>query len=78
MALNVTFTLECHCGEDAKMTTTYLGLNPGDPVVIDVELSAGQSEFSCAACGCVLGTGDLYHEVVDPGDGCESFETGQL
>ena len=77
MTLNITFTIECHCGEDAKTTTTYLDLNPGDPIVIDAEMAIGQCDFECSACGCVLGTGDLYHEVEQSGDDCQDFIEGR-
>lgn len=71
MALNVTFTIECHCGEEAaSSTTTYLDLNPGKPVVIDADLALGQRDFKCEACGCVLGTGDLEYEIAEHGDEC--------
>lgn len=75
MALNITFTIECHCGEDAKTTTTYLDLNRGEPIVIDAELALGQRDFQCHGCGCVLGTGDLEHEVAEAADDCEHTET---
>ena len=74
MALNITYTVECHCGADAKTTTTYLDLGPGQPIVIDAELALGQRDFECEECGCVLGTGDLDVEVAHKSDECECEE----
>jgi hypothetical protein len=74
MALNITYTVECHCGEDAESTTTYLDPNPGDRIVVDAELWLGQRDFECHGCGCVLGTGDLHTEIGHHGDGCEAWK----
>jgi hypothetical protein len=71
MALNITYTVECHCGADAESTTTYLDLNPGDRIVIDAEMALGQTDFQCGKCGCTLGTGDLHIEVADHASGCD-------
>jgi hypothetical protein len=71
MALNITYTIECHCGEDAKTTVTHIDLNPGEPIVIDAELTLGQQDFECDDCGCVTGTGDLYTEIGRKGTGCD-------
>jgi hypothetical protein len=74
MALNITHTIECHCGADAEMTTMHLDLNPGDRIVIDAELSLGQADFTCPDCGCVTGTGDLYTEIGSKGAECDGDE----
>lgn len=71
MALNITYTIECHCGADAKTTTTYLDLNPGDPIVIDAEMALGQRDFECSVCECVIGTGDIESEVWTVGEDCD-------
>lgn len=71
MALNITYTVECHCGADAESTSTYLDINPGDRIFVDAELSLGQRDFECRECGCVLGTGDLETEVAERGSNCE-------
>ncbi len=71
MGLNITYTVECHCGSDAKTTTTYLDLNAGEPIVVDAEMALGQADFECDGCGCVLGTGDLYVEVGSRGNDCD-------
>ena len=74
MALNITYTIECHCGADAETTTTYLDLNEGERIVIDAEMALGQRDFLCPECGCVTGTGDLYTEVGETGLACEGGE----
>jgi hypothetical protein len=71
MALNITYTVECHCGADAESTTTHLDLNPGDRIVIDAEMALGQRDFECTKCGCTLGTGDLHIEVADQSTSCD-------
>jgi len=71
MALNITFTIECHCGEDAETTTTYIDLNPGQPIRIDAEMALNQRDFECHHCGCITGTGDVYAEVAKTGADCE-------
>lgn len=73
MALNITYTIECHCGADAETTTTHLDLNPGDRIVVDAEMALGQRDFECPECGCVTGTGDIHTEVARPGDDCEVY-----
>lgn len=74
MALNITYTVECHCGADAKSTSTYLDLEPGQPIVVDAELALGQRDFQCDGCGCVLGTGDLHIEVGEQSEGCDGSD----
>lgn len=74
MALNITYTIECHCGADAETTTTYLDLNEGERIVVDAELALGQRDFQCPECGCVTGTGDLYAEVGATGPDCDGGE----
>lgn len=70
MALNITYTIECHCGADAESTTSYLDLDRGKPIVVDAELALGQRDFECPECGCVTGTGDIYTEVARTGTDC--------
>lgn len=74
MALNITYTVECHCGADAETTTTYLDMNPGDRIVVDAEMALGQTDFNCGGCGCVLGTGDLDTEIGHRGEGCDETD----
>jgi hypothetical protein len=69
--LNITFTIECHCGEDAESTIAYLDLSPDQPIRIDAEMALGQQDFHCQHCGCVTGTGDLYTEVGSAGVDCD-------
>ena len=59
MAIEITYKVECHCGGDATTTVLDLTQRDGEPLVIDVELSIGQTDFLCENCGCVMGTGDL-------------------
>lgn len=70
MALNITFTIECHCGADAATATTYLDLQSGKPIVIDAELALTQRDFECPKCGCITGTGGISTEVSRTGADC--------
>lgn len=69
--LTITYTIECHCGAAAKSTTTHLDLSPGEPLVINAELTIGQTDFWCDDCGCVTGTGDIDTEIAQRGPNCE-------
>lgn len=69
--LNITFTIECHCGERATTTTTFMDLDAGKRIVVDAEMALGQTDFHCSSCGCVLGTGDLEYEVAERGEDCD-------
>ncbi len=56
--MNVTYTVDCHCGSAARMTVMHLGMDPSD-LVIDVEMTIGQASFECPDCGCETYTGDI-------------------
>ncbi len=69
----ITFTVTCHCGEDAKQRVTFTNIGATDPIVIDVDLSLGQSSFYCDHCGCTYYTGD-FETYSDDEDACGGDE----